>query len=112
MKREQNRIAIASLVLGIVSIVCCWVWYVGCVIAIAGLALGIIAIQDEKPGESGLSLAGIITSSVGLFLSVMVVFFLILAFSSGEMSRGNPGINQGTGTALWVDLKRLISKFF
>ena len=43
MEDKGTKLAIASIVLGGISLVCCIVWYIGCIVGIAGLALGIFA---------------------------------------------------------------------
>ena len=68
-------LAVASMVLGIISLVCfCW-WYISVVAAIIGLILGIVSLRGQKPGR-GMAIAGIVTSAIGL---VLMVIFLILA---------------------------------
>ena len=67
--------AIASMVLGIVSLVFFCVWYISAVAAIVGLVLGIISLRGDKLGR-GMAVAGIVTSAIGLALMIL---FLILA---------------------------------
>lgn len=68
--QNSNVLAIVGLVFGIVSIVasCCMGW-VGCIPAIVGLICSILA---RKSNKSGMSLAGIICSVVGLVLGVIM----------------------------------------
>ncbi|HEX4947111.1 MAG TPA: DUF4190 domain-containing protein [Blastocatellia bacterium] len=66
----KKGMAIASLVLGIISIPTCGLLVVG---SIAGIVLGILAINNanKKPnqfGGKGLAIGGIVTSIAGLFL--------------------------------------------
>ena len=68
-------LAIASMVLGICSIVFCCVWYLSAVLAIVGLVLAIVSLKGEKPGR-GMAIAGLITSIIGLVIVVVVVFIL------------------------------------
>ena len=39
MEDKGTKLAIASIVLGGISLVCCIVWYIGCIVGIAGLLL-------------------------------------------------------------------------
>ena len=76
-------IAIASMVLGIVSIVifCAWPLSIPC--AIVGLILGIIARGKARRGEAGgrgMAKAGIITSTVAIVLAVLVIALQIHNF--------------------------------
>lgn len=78
----SNGFQIASLVLGIVSIVgcCCGVLVLPC--AVVGLILGIIGMKKAKEcgANSGMALAGIITSSVGIVIGLICVVFMGLTY--------------------------------
>ena len=71
--------AIASMVLGIVSIVlmCCNT-YIGIACAVVGLVLGILHIK--KSGKNGMAIAGIVCSIVAI---VLVALGLSMLDSSG-----------------------------
>lgn len=60
--------AIASMVLGIVSVTICCCSVIGLVTSIVGLILGIIAQKNQK---SGFALAGIITSAFGIAFGLL-----------------------------------------
>ena len=76
MEPSTNPKAIASLVLGILSLGCGLVgWFpipigtvIGIVIGIIGLVLGIVA---DKEAKSGIGIAGIVLNAVGLGLCVI-----------------------------------------
>lgn len=70
-------LAIASMVLGICSIVFCCLGYIAIVIAIVGLILGIVSLKGQRAGR-GMAIAGIITSAIGL---ILLVVLLIVGFS-------------------------------
>lgn len=68
MEQKTNSKAIASLVLGILSLVCIFFGYgslLGIVFGIVGLVLGI---NSNKEGKTGMATAGIIMSAIGLGL--------------------------------------------
>lgn len=74
---KKERLEIASLVLGICSIVFSW-------LGIIGLATGIIAvvlssIQKKKYGKSDLATAGMITGIIGMVLSSFIVIMVIIS---------------------------------
>ena len=73
--------AIASMVLGIVSIVvsCCYV-YAAFVTGIIGLVLGIIALRKQAPGR-GMAIAGIVTSIISLVLAIVLLIVGVAAVS-------------------------------
>jgi len=70
--------SVASMVLGIVSIVLCCFWYIGVICAVIGLVLGIVSIK-KGPSGKGMAIAGIILSCITLLLVI-----LILAFSNSS----------------------------
>ncbi len=66
--KKTNGFAIAGMVLGIVSIPCaCCFAAVGLLIAILGLIFSIIG---QCKGKSGMAIAGIICSVIGLLLGI------------------------------------------
>lgn len=78
-KDKADGKSIASMVLGICSIAFCWVPILGLVAAVIGLVLGILARKNNK---SGIGLAGIITSSLGLAACVIYTIIWIVAISA------------------------------
>lgn len=73
--QQKKGMAIASLVLGIVSLVFFCAWYLSIPCAIVGLILGIIA---NKKFKTGMATAGIILSIIGIVTGVTMA---ILAFT-------------------------------
>lgn len=68
---EGPGFAIAGMVCGILSILCCCVWYLGLVLSIVGLVLSIIALRQHKPGR-GMAIAGIVCSAIGLGIGLIM----------------------------------------
>jgi len=66
-------LAVASMVLGIISLVICAYWYISLPCSIIGLSLG--AVARKKPGRpgNGMAVAGIVTSIIALVLSALVL---------------------------------------
>lgn len=77
---NSRGLAIASLVLGIVSFFCC-----GC--SIVGIVLGVLS-RKKKPTDNGMATAGIVLSIIALaiwaicFICVLVVYGSFSAVSS------------------------------
>lgn len=72
--KQDQTLAIVSLVCGILSIFCCF----SIIVPIAAVVLGFIAKGkiDENPNEyggRGLALAGMITGGIGLILGIIVI---------------------------------------
>ena len=71
-------LAIASMVLGIVSLVLCFCVWISVPCAIIGLILGIVSLAKHAPGK-GMALAGVITSGIG----VVLIILSLLGFLTG-----------------------------
>lgn len=79
-------LAITSLILGILSFLSGWV-VLGGILGIVGLVLGIVALRKTKTGGGGkgLAITGIVFSSLGILISlVMLVFFGWIFSAFGE----------------------------
>jgi hypothetical protein len=73
---------IAALILGIIGVVLCWIpaiGWVGVVLALVALILGIVAL---KKGIKGLGIAGLILGIVGLGWGLYVQIMTIMAVSA------------------------------
>lgn len=83
---KTNGKSIATLVLGIVSII---IPYVGFLPGIVGIILGILSLKELKAsGEQGrgLSIAGLICSIIGtlLWLVVLLIVVIVVIFAVSE----------------------------
>ena len=82
---EQDTMAIVSLVLGLVGLICC----LG-VLSPVALVLGIMSRGKIRTSAGalrgeGLALAGIILGAVGiLWLVIVIILFIVSAVSSGS----------------------------
>jgi thiol:disulfide interchange protein len=79
---DRIGFAIASLVLGICSVVFTCI-YIGLPLAILGLIFGILA---RKSSKKGMAIAGIILSSAGLVLGVAFILIVVGVLASGILS--------------------------
>lgn len=75
-EKSSDGMAIASMVLGIVSTITCIWFYLSIPCAIIGLVLG--CVYRSKGGKSGMSVAGIVCACVGLVLGCLMLFIMIL----------------------------------
>lgn len=87
---KVNGLNIASLVLGIVSIVLWCMWYISIPCSILALIFGIIGIK--KHGK-GLAITGIVTGAISLAIWVLLFAF---AFMFGFVEGLNEGLTQET----------------
>ncbi|SFS00548.1 DUF4190 domain-containing protein [Anaeromicropila populeti] len=87
--KKVNGLAIASLVLGILSIPfsCCYGF--GILMGIVGLILGIISKKGE-PRFTGQAIGGIVCSIIGAILSILIIIgiVLIVVYSNDYSSTG------------------------
>jgi hypothetical protein len=74
--KESKGYGIASLVLGIISIVLFLAPYITLPIAIAGFIFGIM---QSKRGQTGLGVTGIVLNSVGGGIAIVFGLILLLA---------------------------------
>ena len=68
-QNDKKGFSIAALVLGIIAIVFCCVWYISIPCGILAIIFGIVGIKSSK---KGMSIAGLITGSIGLIISGIV----------------------------------------
>ena len=87
--KNGKGLAIASLVLGIVSVIVAW-WGFAALFSVAtsivGIVLGVMAKKTMPSGETGIATAGLVISIIGLCLSVLI--FIACVSCIGIGSRG------------------------
>ncbi len=66
--------AIASLVCGILSIICCCIPGLSSVLSIAAVALGIVTLVKGYEGH-GFAIAGIVTGAIGFPIQIFAIYF-------------------------------------
>lgn len=88
-KPQNNPMAIAGMILGIVSVVCCW-WGT---FAIVGLAAGIVglvlSVKGRKiPVKRGMATAGLVLSIIGIVCGG-IFFICAVACTAAVASAGD-----------------------
>jgi len=84
---QSNGMAVASLVLGILSILFGWIPIIGLVswiLAPLGLVLSVLAMN--KSASKGLAIAGVVCSSIGLLICILWVVGLGALVTAGAAS--------------------------
>lgn len=74
IQKDKKGFAIAALVLGIIAIILCCLWYVAIPCGILALIFGILG---RKSSKRGMSIAGIITGVIGMILSIVLVIVVV-----------------------------------
>lgn len=76
---DRRGMAIASLVLGILSLCGSIFWFCAGPLAIVGIILGVLSLKSTA---RSMALAGIIISAIGIILSIV---WIIVGFTSGPI---------------------------
>ncbi len=75
----KNWMGILSMIFGILSILCCFVWYISVALGAAAVIFGILGLKSQ---QRGMAIAGIITGGVGLLFAIAVIVFSAAMISS------------------------------
>ncbi|MDE7322190.1 MAG: DUF4190 domain-containing protein [Lachnospiraceae bacterium] len=78
MPMKNNNVAIAGLVLGIFSILGCWIPFWNLVLSIAGIICSAIGLSHREQ-TNGMAVGGLITSIIGILLSLFMCFIYFIA---------------------------------
>lgn len=76
----SKGLAITSLVLGIASVVLAIVWFVSIPLAITAIVLGIVSLVKKRAGK-GMSITGLVTGAVTLFVIIPLVLLTVIAYT-------------------------------
>ncbi len=85
-RKAEKGLAVAALICGIASLVLCWVPFLGLVLAIVGVVLGIIALV--KKSNKAMSIIGLVCGGFGLPLSVILSIFGTFLFGTASIMGG------------------------
>lgn len=75
VKDETNGnlgFSIASMICGIISIICCCLYTFSIILAIVAIVLGVIALRGKYEGK-GMAIAGIVTGGIGLLIWIIIL---------------------------------------
>lgn len=86
---NNNPVAIASIVLSGISVLCCCSWVISILFGVAGIVLGIIALRSDNKKQGDLAIAGIVVGGVGLSMGIVIAVLQIMIFSAN----GEGGVN-------------------
>jgi len=84
-----NAMAIASLVLGVVSVLIVWIPIVGIlgtIMALIGLVLGIMALR--RPNGRGMAVGGIICAGVSLAITALYMVGMMAIIAAAAANAG------------------------
>ena len=102
-QKATDGLGIASMVLGIVSVVFACCYGGGILLAIPGLILGLAAKKRPDTGKrSGFALAGIIISAISIGLNLILIFIMVSAIIE---------IIHAGGSVNWSDYENLFEQY-
>lgn len=92
--QPTNGLAIAAMVVGIISLVLAWVPFIGFFGGIAAVIMGIIALK--KTVGKGMSIAGIATGAISILCGLVIAFMFIasLAILGGAAVEGGKAVTE------------------
>lgn len=80
---EGPGYAIAGMVCGILSILCCCQCYISGILGIIGMVFSIMVLKGGKPGK-GMAIAGVVCSAVGIVLALFIIMTRIYTITHPE----------------------------
>jgi len=81
--RHVFVLAIVSLVLGVVGLALCWVPFLGMIVGVGALALGVLAL-NERPEAKRLPVAAVIICAIAVVCGLVLT---LISFSSDDSSK-------------------------
>ncbi|MGW9021826.1 DUF4190 domain-containing protein [Leucobacter chromiiresistens] len=101
---QPKGLALTALILGILSLIFCWVPIAGAVGGIVALVLGILALRKAQP--KGLALTGLITGAVAAVIGIIVtiLFFVGLSLLGGSIDDAQQAVEACQSGAETVEI--------
>ena len=81
--RKSSGMAIAGLVMGILTLIFCWVPFLSWILGLLGLIFSIIGIAKKNGGAKGAAIAGLILTILGAIVGI-ALYGLVLGTSVNE----------------------------
>lgn len=79
MPMKNNNMAIAGLVVGIFSLLLCWVPFRNLLLSIAGIVCSAIGLSHKQ--KSGMAIGGLVASIIALLISIFIIILYVIALS-------------------------------
>lgn len=78
----RTGMSVTGMVLGIVSILASWLFVIGLLLGVGGLIFSMVA-RKQEPAGHGMAIAGLVTSCVGIGLSLLTTLWNLLGLFLG-----------------------------
>ncbi len=85
-EKKKNGIGIASLVIGIISLISCCCWWLSIILGVASIILGIISLV-QKETTKGFAITGIILGAMGIILAAALVLTAVYMSENGMLDQ-------------------------
>ncbi len=89
MENEKKGLAIASLILGIFSLICCTCYGIGLLCALIGLILSVVCIAKGKGKGKTIGIVACVLCSLGLVVQVYITTFVFMNIRWDNMTQEN-----------------------
>lgn len=106
-KKDRKGFCIASMVLGIVALVFFCIWYISIPCAILAIIFGILGV---KTPTKGMAIAGLVTGSIGLVISITIIILIAIGvmisatgFSDDDYTYRNRNYRNYHHNSSWYD---------
>ena len=86
MNNKSNGYGVASMTLGILSILFSWLPFISALALIAGVLAIIFAVMQKKAAPNSMATAGLVTGIIGLIFSTLWTILYLAAAVSGSAS--------------------------
>lgn len=85
VKEKVNGFAVAGLICGIVSLVCCCLGF-AFVIGIVGIVLSVVGMTQSPEGKKTMSIVALAISIVGTVFGIIAMIWILFAINNGDTS--------------------------
>ena len=82
---KSSGMAIAGLIMGIFTVIFCWVPVVGFILGVLGLIFSIAGIAKKNGGAKGAAIAGLVLTIIGAIVSVIMLAAVLATGPSSYM---------------------------
>ena len=81
MPMKNNNVAIAGLIIGVFSLLGCWVPIWNLILSVSGIVCSAIGLAHK--GRSGMAIGGLVTSIIALLIAIVVtvIYFAAIAYT-------------------------------
>lgn len=97
---DSQGLSIASLVLGILTIITSVVWYISIVLGVLAIVFGVMSVKKRGHKKA---IAGIVTGSIGVVLSLLILWMVQYALPALQQSQRDT-IRKNDVSALTTDV--------